>query len=167
MIKVSNSSIQMFKSCRRAYELKYIEGITPIISADTLERGKSYHSKVEEILNGRIPEPTDPKIDAMATAFMCHIEDKIPGAKSVEEWFEKPLPNGNIIVGRCDGILEDGRILEHKTTSGLLDEAYIAGLHINIKLLRWLLFLLLLPVCAVLLPDRSSVALLFHRGHLC
>lgn len=138
MIKVSNSSIQMFKSCRRAYELKYIEGITPIAPADALERGRSYHSKVEEVLKGGFPELTDPKIDAMVTAFMCHIAGKIPGAKCVEEWFEKPLSNGNIIVGRCDGILEDGRILEHKTTSGMLDEAYIAGLQNDEQILTYM-----------------------------
>lgn len=138
MIKLSHSAIQAFKSCRRAYELRYIEGVTPIVSAEALERGKTYHGKVEAILKGESFDLTDPKVDAMAAAFLAHISPFLGEVKSVEEWFEKPLPNGNIIVGRCDGILPDGRIVEHKSTSGMLDETYIMGLQNDEQILTYM-----------------------------
>ena len=138
MIKLSNSAIQTFKSCRRAYELRYVMGVTPITTADALQRGRGSHSKIEAILKGESYDFTDPKIDAMSAAFLGHIAPRLPEVKAVEEWFEKPLPNSNIIVGRCDGILPDGRILEHKTTSAQLDEAYIAGLQNDEQILTYM-----------------------------
>lgn len=144
-MRLSNSAIQYFKSCRRAYQLKYIEGVTPLTSADALVRGRDYHSRVEQILESvRTGKPfsfdlENPKIEAMATAFSAHILPKIgTEIKAVEEWFEKPLPNGNVLVGRCDGILPDGRIIEHKTTSGNLDEAYIASLQNDEQILTYM-----------------------------
>lgn len=139
MIRISNSAIQTFKNCRRAYELRYVMGVTPIASAEALERGRTYHEKVESVLKNGSLEFSDPKIDAMVVGgFMAHIEPELGEVKAVEEWFEKPLPNGNIIVGRCDGIKADGRIVEHKTTSGILDEAYIAGLQNDEQILTYM-----------------------------
>ena len=138
MIKLSNSAIQTFKNCRRAYELKYVMGVLPITSAETLERGRSYHEKIENILNREGFNSTDPKIDAMAVAFLTYVLPKLGQVERVEEWFEKPLPNGNVIIGRADGILPDGRIVEHKTTSANLDEAYIAGLQNDEQILTYM-----------------------------
>lgn len=136
--RISNSSIQLFKSCRRAYELKYIEGVLPAESPDSLVRGRGYHGKVEAILNGEPWEFDDPKTDAMAMAFERYILPQIHGIKGVEEWFERTLENGNTLVGRCDGILEDGTIVEHKTTSAALDDAYIAGLQNDEQILTYM-----------------------------
>ena len=138
MIKLSNSAIQTFKNCRRAYELRYVLGVVPLACPDVLERGRGYHSKVEAVLKGETFDFTDPKIDAMVAAFIAHISPMLGTVKAVEEWFEKPLPNGNVIVGRCDGILSDGRILEHKTTSANLDEAYVAGLQNDEQILTYM-----------------------------
>ena len=137
-MKLSNSGIQAFKSCRRKYELKYIEGLIPVQNADVLERGKSYHEKVEAILSGNEWDFDNPKTDAMALAFEKYILPKIGKVEAVEEWFHKELPDGNLIVGRCDGRLADGKLIEHKTTSGDLDETYIAGLQNDEQILTYM-----------------------------
>jgi len=137
-MKLSNSGIQLFKSCRRKYELKYVEGLIPVQTPDVLERGKSYHEKVEQILSGEGIEFDNPKTDAMAMAFEKYILPQVGKVEAVEEWFNKELPNGNIIVGRCDGRLADDKLIEHKTTSGDLDEAYIAGLQNDEQILTYM-----------------------------
>lgn len=137
-MRLSNSRIQCFKSCRRKYQLKYIENVVPVQSAEALERGKSYHEKVECILKGEGFEFDDPKTDAMAMAFEAYILPKIGGVEAVEEWFERPLPDGNVLVGKCDGRLSNNKILEHKTTSADLDEAYIASLQNDEQILTYM-----------------------------
>lgn len=137
-MRLSNSGIQLFKSCRRKYELKYIEGLVPIQIADTLERGKSYHEKVELILSGDEWEYDDPKTDAMAMAFETYILPQIGKVEAVEEWFDRELPDKTHLVGRCDGRLADGKLIEHKTTSADLDEAYIAGLQNDEQILTYM-----------------------------
>lgn len=137
-MRLSNSKIQCFKSCRRKYQLKYVEDIVPVQSAEALERGKSYHEKVEMILKGEEFTFDDPKTDAMALAFQKYILPKVGKVEAVEEWFETPLPDGNVLCGKCDGRLEDGRIVEHKTTSADLDEAYIASLQNDEQILTYM-----------------------------
>lgn len=137
-MRLSNSRIQCFKSCRRKYELKYVEDIVPVQNAEALERGKSYHEKVEMLLNGEEFAFDDPKTDAMAMAFQRHIMPQIGKVEAVEEWFERPLPDGNVLVGKCDGRLADGKILEHKTTSADLDEAYITSLQNDEQILTYM-----------------------------
>lgn len=136
---LSNSGIQCFKSCRRAYELKYVEGIIPTQNAEVVERGKSYHEKVESLLMGEDFQYDNPKTDAMAIAFAKYVMPKIGKVEAVEEWFEKPLGDtGHTLVGRCDGRLPNGRLIEHKTTSGNLDEAYIYGLQNDEQILTYM-----------------------------
>lgn len=137
-MRLSNSRIQCFKSCRRKYELKYVENIVPVQTAEALERGKSYHEKLEMILKGESFEMDDPKTDAMALAFQKHVLPKLGEVSAVEEWFERPLKNGNVLCGKCDGILSDGKILEHKTTSADLDDAYIASLQNDEQILTYM-----------------------------
>ena len=136
-MKLSNSGIQLFKSCRRAYQLKYIEGVYPITSPEVLQRGSSYHEKIEALLKGESFCLDDPKTDAMAYAFQKYILPQIGKVEAVEEWFEKPVGN-HTIIGRCDGRLANGMILEHKTTSASLDEAYVAGLQNDEQILTYM-----------------------------
>jgi len=136
-MKLSNSGIQLFKSCRRAYELRYIENVYPLSSPEVLERGKSYHEKIEALLKGESFDLDDPKTDAMAMAFEKYVMPKIGKVEAVEEWFEKPVGTSTII-GRCDGRLADGRLIEHKTTSSALDEQYIAGLQNDEQILTYM-----------------------------
>lgn len=137
-MRLSNSRIQCFKSCRRKYELKYVENIVPVQNAEALERGKSYHEKVEMILKGEEFAFDDPKTDAMALAFKKYILPEVGQVKAVEEWFERELPDGNVLCGKCDGRLADGKILEHKTTSADLDDAYIASLQNDEQILTYM-----------------------------
>ena len=137
-MRLSNSGIQCFKSCRRAYELKYIENVVPIQSAEVLERGKSYHEKVEALLRGEMFDFDNPKTDAMALAFQKYVMPKIGKVEAVEEWFHKPIIGEHELVGRCDGRLADGKLIEHKTTSANLDEAYIYGLQNDEQILTYM-----------------------------
>jgi len=137
-MRLSNSGIQCFKSCRRAYELKYVENVIPVQSAEVLERGKSYHEKVEMLLKGEQFEWDDPKTDAMAIAFEKYVMPKVGKVEAVEEWFHKPIIGEHELVGRCDGRLADGRLIEHKTTSSALDEAYIYGLQNDEQILTYM-----------------------------
>lgn len=136
-MRLSNSGIQCFKSCRRAYELKYIEGVYPLTSPEVLERGKGYHAKIEALLKGEGFDLDDPKTDAMAIAFKKYVLPNLGKVEAVEEWFEKPV-GSHTIIGRCDGRLESGKILEHKTTSGMLDESYIMSLQNDEQILTYM-----------------------------
>lgn len=137
-MRLSNSGIQCFKSCRRKYELRYIEDVVPVQNAEVLERGRSYHEKVEMLLRGETFPLDDPKTDAMALAFRKYILPQIGKVEAVEEWFNRELPDGNVLVGRCDGRLESGKLIEHKTTAGDLDEAYISGLQNDEQILTYM-----------------------------
>lgn len=118
--------------------MRYVEGVFPSTTAAPLERGRGYHSKIECLLRDESFEFDNPKIDAMAMAFDVYVRPELGDVEKVEEWFEKPLKNGTVIVGRCDGIKSDGTIVEHKTTSGNIDEAYIAGLQNDEQILTYM-----------------------------
>lgn len=120
-MRVSISKVRLFKSCRRAYELKYIEGLEPVETATALETGKSYHSKIEELYrDGSFDDSDFSKTSAMAKAYEMYVYPKFK-VKAVENWFEYGLPHGHLVVGRVDGIAENGYLVEHKTTSSNLD----------------------------------------------
>lgn len=121
-MRVSISRVRLFKSCRRAYELKYIEGLEPVETASALETGKSYHSKIEELYKtGSFDDSDFSKTSAMAKAYEMYVYPKFK-VRAVEEWFTYGLPNGHSVVGRVDGVAENGYLVEHKTTSSNLDE---------------------------------------------
>lgn len=119
----SYSRIQTYKSCRRLYELKYVYGVQSTEKIESLERGTSYHEKVEHLLKGEDFEHDDPKTSAMAEAFKKYI---LPNLRPVaqEDWFEYETDFGDKFVGRIDALNEDGAIIEHKTTSGEINEEY-------------------------------------------
>lgn len=121
-MRVSISRVKLFKSCRRAYELKYIEGLEPIETATALETGRSYHSKLEELYKtGSFDDSDFSKTSAMAKAYEMYVYPKFK-VRAVEEWFSYGLPHGHSVVGRVDGVAENGCLVEHKTTSSNLDE---------------------------------------------
>ena len=116
-MKTSISRIKLFKSCRRAYELKYVEGIIPLKSSEAIETGLSYHSKIEELYRDGAFDNTDlSRESAMAAAYEKYIYPEVK-AKAVEAWFEYSLCPAHELIGRVDGVTEDGLLLEHKTTS--------------------------------------------------
>lgn len=136
-MRLSATKIGDFKCCRRMYYFKYIEELLPIRDTLPLEQGKSYHDKIEQIYSKGWFTPTGDKTDAMAMAYEKYIYPKFK-VKSVEDWFSIKVGNHNL-VGRYDGIAEDGTIVEHKTTSMDADENYEYKLAWNEQILCYML----------------------------
>jgi len=113
--RFSISRIKLFKACRRAYELKYRYGLEPVSKAESLMVGSSYHDKLEQLYNTGTFENDFSKESAMATAYRKYIYPEFH-VKAAEEWVRMYTDEGEV-VGRVDGIAEDGRLVEHKTTS--------------------------------------------------
>lgn len=133
---LSATKIKDYKSCKRLYELKYIYGLIPKKDTEALENGKSYHSKIEEIYKKGYFDFCGDKTDAMAFAYEKYVYSKFK-MKAVEEWVEFEI-KGHKIVGRVDGMAEDGCIVEHKTTS--IDiEKYIYNLQWDEQLMLYML----------------------------
>ena len=121
-MRVSISRTKLFKSCRRAYELKYIEGLEPITSSVALETGKSYHSKLEDLYNKGSFDDSDRSVSsAMAKAYELYIYPQFK-VKVAEEWFEYKLNRKHTVIGRVDGVAENGYLVEHKTTGSNLTD---------------------------------------------
>ncbi len=115
-MKLSISQIKQFKACRRAWQLRYKEGLRPVQTAEALELGKSYHELLEALEKGEEPDySVYDKPHAMAKAYEKYI---LPQFKVVaaEKELEKEL-GGHILHGFVDGLSDDGHIVEHKTTS--------------------------------------------------
>lgn len=136
---VSISKVKTFKACRRAYELKYIHGMEPVEKADALETGLTYHQKLEELYrDGGVDISDHSKESAMAMAYAKYIYPTFR-VKSVEDWFEFLLPNGDKLVGRTDAITENGVLVEHKTTSTEIGEDYEFDLQWDEQILAYML----------------------------
>ncbi len=131
----SISGIKLFKACRRAYELRYIYGLRPVDTAESLQTGLSYHAILESLYqNGELPEGDYSKEMAMATAYHKYIYPKFKVSKA-EEWVRYE----DILIGRVDGIAEDGAIVEHKTTGSEITEEYEYDLQWDEQILAYML----------------------------
>ena len=138
-MEVSISKIKTFKACRRAYELKYIHGLEPVEKADALETGLGYHHKLEELYTtGELDTSDLSRESAMAVAYAKRIYPKFK-VNSVEDWFSYLLPNGDKLVGRTDGITDNGVLVEHKTTSQEIGEDYEYNLIWDEQILAYML----------------------------
>ena len=119
-MRVSVSRIKTFKSCRRLYELRYIENLRPVQTPEALQVGKNYHALLEHLNNTGSFDGIDEdysKEQAMAVAYQKYIYPRFKVVE-VEKWLEYELPNGDKLVGQVDAIAEDGCIVEHKTYGG-------------------------------------------------
>ena len=120
-MRASISSIKLFKACRWAYQLKYIERLVPTQKAEALETGTNYHAKLEQLYNTGDFDQDCSKETAMAMAYKKYIYPQIQ-VRSAEDRFEYRIGK-NILYGITDGLAEDGNVVEHKTTSlGSIDE---------------------------------------------
>lgn len=119
-IRMSVSEGKLFKACRRAWELKYCEGLIPVQKSDALQTGSSYHDRIEALEKGEPLECDYSKECAMAEAYAKYILPKFH-VTAAEEWVEKNLGT-HTIFGRLDGIADDGCVVEHKTTSSDITE---------------------------------------------
>ena len=142
-MRVSASKIKAFKSCRRMYELKYVEGLVPVEKPLALEMGSNYH-KLVEFLNdggniaGNLVFGGDySKELAMARAYESYIYPKVHVSEA-EKWFEKETANGDKVVGIVDGITKDGYIVEHKTTGSAITEQYEYNLQWDEQILMYM-----------------------------
>ena len=139
MTTISISSLKLFKACRQAWRFKYIEGLEPVRPADALIVGSNYHSKLEDIYNKGYCDVSDnSRESAMALAYEKYIYPRFK-VTSAEEWIEYPLGNGNRLVGRVDGIAEDGHLVEHKTTSMNITDEYEYELQWDEQVLAYML----------------------------
>lgn len=118
-MRLSVSKIKTFKSCRRKYELRYIEHLYPVQKSEALEVGSNYHKLVEMLCKGEQFKEDDDfsKTLAMARAYEKYIYPKLH-IKETEKWFEYSLGDGDVLVGQIDGITQDGEVVEHKTYGG-------------------------------------------------
>lgn len=114
LLRLSISKAKLFKACRRAYELKYIEGLIPVKKSDVLEVGSNYHKFLEELAETGDITVEYTKACAMACVYKKYIYPKL-SYKKAEKWLEKDM-DGFTLVGIADGIADDGSIVEHKTT---------------------------------------------------
>ena len=141
-MKVSQSQVKCYKSCRRLYDLRYNEGLRYKGEIQTLKDGTSYHEKLESLYKTGTFERTGEKADAMAAAYEKYIYPKFK-VSVAEDPFETQLSDKHVLIGKVDGIAENGRLVEHKTTSYDVDEfvynlqfdeqvlAYMAGKGVN------------------------------------
>lgn len=140
-MKLSASKIKCYKSCKRAYFFKYIEELVPVQDAEPLVAGKTYHSMIENLYKTggvEVDVENNPKISAMAAAYEKYIYPQFK-LKAAEEWFEYNLTDNVQLVGRFDGIAEDGLVVEHKTTSAAVDDEYIYNLQWDEQILTYML----------------------------
>lgn len=121
-MKVSISRVKLFKSCRRAYYFRYVEGLIPIQPAEALQTGTSYHELIEKLYATGEVEEGFTKEHAMAVAYKKYIYPRFD-IKAVEDWKSANIGEHELI-GRLDGIALDGCIVEHKTTSSEITEEY-------------------------------------------
>lgn len=143
-MRLSASLIKTYKQCRRLYKLKYIEELEPVKKASALQDGADYHSGVEQFYKegGFETDMSNPKISAMVRAYIRYVAYEVPELRKVkycEEWFNYTLTDEHYIVGRCDAIAEDGLVVEHKTTSGDIDENYLYSLQWDEQILTYML----------------------------
>lgn len=139
-MKVSISKVKLFKACRRAYWLKYVQGLEPVQRADALETGLTYHELIETIYKDGVPEVDEQytKEQAMAVAYWKYIYPQF-AMRVVEEWIEYPLNADDVLIGRLDGIADDGRLVEHKTTGSPIGEDYEYSLQWDEQILAYML----------------------------
>jgi len=139
-MRLSISKIKAFKSCRRLYELKYIEGLQPVQKADALETGSNYHKLLEELNKNQYHwDYVDySKERAMAEAYYKYIFPKFHVVEA-EKWLEYDLGTGDKLVGCIDAIADDGHIVEHKSTGQEITEQYEYNLLWDEQILAYML----------------------------
>mgnify|MGYP002524277706 CR=1 FL=1 len=136
-MRASISSIKLFKACRRAYQLKYIEHLVPIKRAEALETGTNYHAKLEQLYKTGDFDKDLTKETAMALAYKRWIYPMLLFVVP-EERFEYYLGQHEL-VGITDGIASDGCIIEHKTTSLMSLDEYEYNLQWDEQLMAYML----------------------------
>ena len=135
---LSISKIKLFKACRRAYWFRYTEKISPNDKVEALETGIKYHSLLDQLYSGNIDIVEDASKEyAMFTAYKKYIYPKF-NVDTSEKWIRKNVSDGIEMVGVVDGIADNGWIVEHKTTSAEITEAYEYDLMLDEQILAYM-----------------------------
>ena len=123
------------------YELKYVYELEPVEQPQAIERGLSYHEAVEGLLKHAMDYKYIPdwientKIRAMVFAFNIHVFDKLlrEGVVlgDIERWISYKTESGHTVIGRTDAVTKRNEVIEHKTTSGLIDATYFQRLEFD------------------------------------
>lgn len=140
-MEISISQIKLFKACRRAYELRYKENLIPLEKAESLRVGSNYHELIERLNNKENLlefEEDNSKELAMAVAYSKYILPYL-NVKVSEEWFEYKLSEDITLVGRVDGVTNDGYLVEHKSTGLEITEQYEYNLLWDEQVLAYML----------------------------
>ena len=137
-MKISVTKIKCFESCRRAYKFRYIEGLESVQKADALATGINYHERIEQLYKDGYCTVNDCSVEsAMSLAYEKYVYPLFK-VKAVEKQFEYPLGE-HVLIGRVDGVAEDGIIVEHKTTSSNNLEEYEYNLQWDEQILAYML----------------------------
>ena len=140
-MKISASKVKCYKACKRAYYFRYVEELAPVETAQPLVDGSNYHAMLEQLYKEgwyQADIENNPKIAAMAAAYEKYIYPQFK-VKTTEEWFEYNLTDDVQLVGRFDGIADDGLVVEHKTTSADVDDEYVYNLQWDEQILTYML----------------------------
>lgn len=140
-MRISASKVKCYKACKRAYYFRYVEELVPVETAQPLIDGSNYHAMIEQLYtNGWFEADVEnnPKVAAMAMAYEKYVYPQFK-MKVAEEWFEYKLTDAVQLVGRFDGIAEDGLVVEHKTTSADVDDEYVYNLQWDEQILTYML----------------------------
>lgn len=130
-IVLTASMIRAYKACPRLYELQYIHMLRPERESEALTTGRSYHSLIEDLLNGKPLDTTQGIASAMAHAFNRFIPWHDWGIVETEHEFNVKLTPYFLLRGKIDALCEDGCIVEHKTTRNALDDLYLERLALD------------------------------------
>lgn len=137
-MKISVTKLKQFKACRKSYEFKYVEGLEPVKKAEVLETGENYHKKLELLYRtGELDTSDFSKESAMATAYKKYIYPHFH-MNVVEEWLEKDFGE-HTLIGRIDGMTDDGTLVEHKSTSMDIGAEYEYNLQWDEQILAYML----------------------------
>ena len=90
--------------------------------SNAMQTGSDYHEKLESLYKTGDFERDYSKESAMATAYEKYIYPKFRVVDA--EKFLRTNLTRHTLIGICDGIADDGSIVEHKTTSMDITEAY-------------------------------------------
>lgn len=140
-MQISITEVKLFKACRRAWWLRYREGLVPVTTAEPLLTGRAYHKKLEDLYNTGSFDASDlSKESAMVTAYKKYVYPSF-AISMAEKPFEYSLigcPGDVKLIGRVDGISWDG-IVEHKTTSVEITDEYEFNLQWDEQLLAYMM----------------------------
>lgn len=121
--EISASKLRAFKDCPRKFWLTYKEGLEPIEKPDALRIGSEYHEELEKYLKGEITSSDN----YLVQAFINHID--ISGWSDIETELplKEKLSHGiqlNAIIDAKTTFDKRRHLVEHKSTSGAIDEQY-------------------------------------------